>query len=139
MSRGLGDVYKRQAHNLLSALIDNHIYWGNKLKIDDKRIVWKRVMDMNDRALRFININTKGVAKEFPREDGFDITVASEVMAIFCLSNDLKDLEKRIGNITIAYQYRWQTYLCKRSKCPRTNDCSFKRCNKTERNTDFRK
>ena len=91
------------AHNLLSALIDNHIYWGNKLKIDDKRIVWKRVVDMNDRALRFININTKGVAKEFPREDGFDITVASEVMAIFCLSNDLKDLEKRIGNITIAY------------------------------------
>ena len=76
------------AHNLLSALIDNHIYWGNKLKIDDKRIVWKRVVDMNDRALRFININTKGVAKEFPREDGFDITVASEVMAIFCLSNE---------------------------------------------------
>ena len=91
------------AHNLLSALIDNHIYWGNKLNIDDKKIVWKRVMDMNDRALRSININTKGVAKDFPREDGFDITVASEVMAIFCLSNNLKDLEKRIGNITIAY------------------------------------
>jgi len=91
------------AHNLLSALIDNHIYWGNKLNIDDKKIVWKRVMDMNDRALRAININTKGVAKDFPREDGFDITVASEVMAIFCLSNNLKDLEKRIGNITIAY------------------------------------
>ena len=91
------------AHNLLSALIDNHIYWGNKLNIDDKKIVWKRVMDMNDRALRAININTKGVAKDFPREDGFDITVASEIMAIFCLSNNLKDLEKRIGNITIAY------------------------------------
>ena len=91
------------AHNLLSALIDNHIYWGNKLNIDDKKIVWKRVMDMNDRALRSININTKGVAKDFPREDGFDITVASEVMAIFCLSNNLKDLEKKIGNITIAY------------------------------------
>ena len=91
------------AHNLLSALIDNHIYWGNKLNIDDKKIVWKRVMDMNDRALRAININTKGVAKDFPREDGFDITVASEVMAIFCLANNLKDLEKRIGNITIAY------------------------------------
>jgi len=91
------------AHNLLSALIDNHIYWGNKLNIDDKKIVWKRVMDMNDRALRAININTKGVAKDFPREDGFDITVASEVMAIFCLSNNLQDLEKRIGNITIAY------------------------------------
>ena len=91
------------AHNLLSALIDNHIYWGNKLNIDDKKIVWKRVLDMNDRALRFVNINTKGVAKDFTREDGFDITVASEVMAIFCLANDIKDLEHRIGNITIAY------------------------------------
>tara|TARA_E500000178_G_scaffold356415_1_gene434094 strand:+ start:74 stop:1765 length:1692 start_codon:yes stop_codon:yes gene_type:complete len=91
------------AHNLLSAMIDNHIYWGNKLNIDENKIVWKRVMDMNDRALRFIDINTSGVAKNFKRVDGFDITVASEVMAIFCLSNDLKDLEKRIGNITIAY------------------------------------
>ena len=91
------------AHNLLSALIDNHIYWGNKLNINDKKIVWKRVLDMNDRALRFVNINTKGVAKDFTREDGFDITVASEVMAIFCLANNLKDLENRIGNITIAY------------------------------------
>ena len=91
------------AHNLLSALIDNHIYWGNKLNIDEKKIVWKRVMDMNDRALRVVNINTKGVVKNFFREDGFDITVASEVMAIFCLSNNLKDLEKKIGNITIAY------------------------------------
>ncbi len=91
------------AHNLLSALIDNHIYWGNKLAIDVRRIVWKRVMDMNDRSLRSININLGGVANGFPREDGFDITVASEIMAIFCLSNDLGDLEKRIGNITIAY------------------------------------
>ena len=91
------------AHNLLSALIDNHIYCGNKLDIDVRRIVWKRVMDMNDRSLRSININLGGVANGFPREDGFDITVASEVMAIFCLSNDLEDLEKRIGNITIAY------------------------------------
>ena len=91
------------AHNLLSALIDNHIYWGNKLDIDVRRIVWKRVMDMNDRSLRSININLCGVANGFPREDGFDITVASEIMAIFCLSNDLEDLEKRIGNITIAY------------------------------------
>ncbi|MDC1112099.1 formate--tetrahydrofolate ligase [Candidatus Pelagibacter sp.] len=91
------------AHNLLSALIDNHIYWGNKLDIDVRRIVWKRVMDMNDRSLRSININLGGVANGFPREDGFDITVASEIMAIFCLSNDLDDLEKRIGNITIAY------------------------------------
>ncbi|MDC3037377.1 formate--tetrahydrofolate ligase [Candidatus Pelagibacter sp.] len=91
------------AHNLLSALIDNHIYWGNKLDIDVRRIVWKRVMDMNDRSLRSININLGGVANGFPREDGFDITVASEIMAIFCLSNDLEDLEKRIGNITIGY------------------------------------
>ncbi len=91
------------AHNLLSALIDNHIYWGNKLNIDLRRIVWKRVMDMNDRALRSININLGGVANGFPREDGFDITVASEIMAIFCLANNLEDLEKRIGNITVAY------------------------------------
>ncbi len=91
------------AHNLLSALIDNHIYWGNKLNIDVRRIVWKRVLDMNDRALRSININLGGVANGFPREDGFDITVASEIMAIFCLANNLDDLEKRIGNITVAY------------------------------------
>ena len=91
------------AHNLLSALIDNHIYWGNKLNIDVRRMVWKRVLDMNDRALRSININLGGVANGFPREDGFDITVASEIMAIFCLSNDLHDLENRIGNITVAY------------------------------------
>ena len=91
------------AHNLLSALIDNHIYWGNKLNIDVRRVTWKRVMDMNDRALRSININLGGVANGFPREDGFDITVASEIMAIFCLANDLEDLENRIGNITIGY------------------------------------
>ena len=91
------------AHNLLAALIDNHIYWGNKLNIDVRRIEWKRVIDLNDRALRSININLGGVANGFPREDGFDITVASEIMAIFCLSNNLKDLEKKIGNMTIAY------------------------------------
>jgi len=91
------------AHNLLSALIDNHIYWGNKLNIDVRRIEWRRVVDLNDRALRHININLGGVANGFPREDGFDITVASEIMAIFCLSNNLKDLEEKIGNITVAY------------------------------------
>ena len=91
------------AHNLLSALIDNHIYWGNKLNIDVRRIVWRRVVDLNDRALRSINANLGGIANGFPREDGFDITVASEVMAIFCLSNSLKDLEEKIGNITIGY------------------------------------
>ena len=101
------------AHNLLSAMIDNHIYWGNKLNIDEKKIVWKRVMDMNDRALRFIDINTSGVAKDFKRVDGFDITVASEVMAIFCLAKDLNDLEKKIGNITIAYNKEGQPIFAK--------------------------
>ena len=91
------------AHNLLSALIDNHIYWGNKLNIDVRRIVWKRVMDMNDRSLRSIVVDLGGVANGYPRQDGFDITVASEIMAIFCLATDLKDLETRIGNITIGY------------------------------------
>ncbi len=101
------------AHNLLSAMIDNHIYWGNTLNFDEKRIVWKRVMDMNDRALRFIDINTNGVAKDFKRVDGFDITVASEVMAIFCLAKDLNDLEKKIGNITIAYNKDGQPIFAK--------------------------
>ena len=92
------------AHNLLSALIDNHIYWGNEQNIDVRRIAWRRVMDMNDRALREIVASLGGVANGYPREAGFDITVASEVMAILCLSNDLKDLEKRLGNIIIGYR-----------------------------------
>ena len=91
------------AHNLLSALIDNHIYWGNKLGIDSRRVTWKRVLDMNDRALRSIVNSMGGVSNGYPREDGFDITVASEVMAILCLSMDLKDLERRLGNIIIGY------------------------------------
>ena len=91
------------AHNLLSALIDNHIYWGNKLNIDPDNIKWKRVVDLNDRALRNIKINLGKLKNNIPREDGFDITVASEVMAIFCLSNNLKELEEKIGNITVAY------------------------------------
>ena len=91
------------AHNLLAAMIDNHIYWGNSLEIDERRIVWRRVMDMNDRALRDIVVNLGGVANGFPRQTGFDITVASEVMAILCLSNDLADLEKRLGDIVVAY------------------------------------
>ncbi len=92
------------AHNLLSAMIDNHIYWGNTQNIDTRRVVWRRVMDMNDRALREIVCSLGGVANGFPREAGFDITVASEVMAILCLANDLKDLEKRLGDIIIAYR-----------------------------------
>ncbi|MDY0882976.1 formate--tetrahydrofolate ligase [Dongia soli] len=91
------------AHNLLSALIDNHIYWGNELGFDSRRITWRRVMDMNDRALRQINNSLGGVSNGFPREDGFDITVASEIMAIFCLSTDLADLTKRLGNIIVGY------------------------------------
>ena len=91
------------AHNLLSALIDNHVYWGNDLNIDIRRVVWRRVIDLNDRSLRSININLGGITNGFPREDGFDITVASEIMAIFCLSRNLKDLEEKIANITIAY------------------------------------
>ena len=91
------------AHNLLSALIDNHIYWGNSLGIDPRRIAWRRALDMNDRALRSIVNSLGGVANGYPREDGFDITVASEVMAIFCLAMDVKDLERRIGNIVIGY------------------------------------
>lgn len=91
------------AHNLLSAMIDNHIYWGNALDIDERRIVWRRVMDMNDRALRDMVVSLGGVANGFPRQTGFDITVASEVMAILCLSNDLADLEKRLGDIVVAY------------------------------------
>jgi formate--tetrahydrofolate ligase len=91
------------AHNLLSALVDNHIYWGNDLGFDTRRVTWRRVMDMNDRALRNIVSSLGGVANGFPREDGFDITVASEVMAIFCLATDLKDLTKRLGNIIVGY------------------------------------
>ncbi|MFT6581809.1 MAG: formate--tetrahydrofolate ligase [Alphaproteobacteria bacterium] len=91
------------AHNLLSALIDNHIYWGNALNIDARRVSWRRVVDMNDRALRDVVMSLGGVANGFPRQSGFDITVASEVMAIFCLATDLEDLKKRLGNIVVAY------------------------------------
>src|SRR5437764_7135482 len=91
------------AHNLLAALVDNHIYWGNALGIDSRRVAWRRVMDMNDRALRSIVSSLGGAANGFPREDGFDITVASEVMAIFCLAKDLDDLKKRLSNIIIGY------------------------------------
>ncbi len=91
------------AHNLLAAMVDNHIYWGNKLDIDQRRVAFRRVVDMNDRALRSIVSSLGGVANGFSREDGFDITVASEIMAIFCLANDLADLTERIGNIVVAY------------------------------------
>ncbi|CDZ34491.1 Formate--tetrahydrofolate ligase [Neorhizobium galegae bv. officinalis] len=93
------------AHNLLSTMIDNHIYWGNAENMDTRRISWRRVMDMNDRALRQTVVSLGGVANGFPRESGFDITVASEVMAILCLAADLKDLERRLGDIVIGYRF----------------------------------
>ena len=92
------------AHNLLSSLIDNHIYWGNELGIDQRRITWGRVVDLGDRALRKVNVNLGGISNGFPREDKFDITVASEIMAIFCLATSIEDLQKRIGDIIIAYR-----------------------------------
>ena len=101
------------AHNLLSAMIDNHIYWGNELDIDIRRIAWKRVLDMNDRALRQITCSLGGVANGFPREAGFDITVASEVMAILCLASDLADLEKRLGDMIVAYRRDRSPVYCR--------------------------
>ena len=92
------------AHNLLAAMIDNHIYWGNELEIDTRRVVWRRVVDMNDRALRQITASLGGVPNGFPRETGFDITVASEVMAILCLSKNLSDLQERLGAMIVAYR-----------------------------------
>ena len=92
------------AHNLLSAMIDNHIYWGNEKEIDVRRVVWRRVLDMNDRALRHNILSMGGVANGFPRESGFDITVASEIMAILCLANDMQDLQARLGAIIIGYR-----------------------------------
>ncbi|MGH6633802.1 MAG: formate--tetrahydrofolate ligase, partial [Sphingopyxis sp.] len=93
------------AHNLLSAMIDNHIYWGNELGIDTRRVAWRRVMDMNDRALREIVCSLGGVANGYPREAGFDITVASEIMAVFCLATGIADLRDRLGRITFGYTY----------------------------------
>jgi len=101
------------AHNLLSALIDNHVYWGNEQEIDIRRIAWRRVMDMNDRALRQITASLGGVANGFPREAGFDITVASEVMAILCLATDLEDLQKRLGDIIVAYRRDKSPVYCR--------------------------
>jgi formate--tetrahydrofolate ligase len=106
------------AHNLLSAMIDNHIYWGNELGIDTRRVAWRRVMDMNDRALRDIVCSLGGVANGYPREAGFDITVASEIMAILCLSTSIADLERRIGQIVVAYRKDKTPVLAKDLKAP---------------------
>ncbi|QFT94089.1 Formate--tetrahydrofolate ligase [Roseovarius sp. THAF9] len=101
------------AHALLSAMIDNHVYWGNDAEIDTRRIVWRRVVDMNDRSLRQITSSLGGVANGFAREDGFDITVASEVMAILCLAKDLKDLEERLGAMIVAYRRDRSPVYCR--------------------------
>lgn len=101
------------AHNLLSAMIDNHIYWGNALEIDQRRVSWRRVLDMNDRALRDTVTSLGGVANGFPRQTGFDITVASEVMAILCLSKDLSDLQQRLGDMIVAYRRDRSPVYCR--------------------------
>ncbi len=101
------------AHNLLSAMIDNHIYWGNELEIDQRRVVWRRVVDMNDRALRDIVTSLGGVANGFPRQAGFDITVASEVMAILCLASNIEDLQRRLGDIIVAYRRDRSPVYCR--------------------------
>ena len=101
------------AHNLLSAMIDNHIYWGNELDIDQRRVAWRRVVDMNDRALRDIVTSLGGVSNGFPRQSGFDITVASEVMAILCLATDIEDLQKRLGDIIVAYRRDRSPVFCR--------------------------
>ncbi len=101
------------AHSLLSAMLDNHIYWGNEQDIDIRRVQWRRVVDMNDRALRQINVSLGGVANGFPREGGFDITVASEVMAILCLAKDLQDLEQRLGDMIVAYRRDRSPVFCR--------------------------
>jgi len=101
------------AHNLLAAMIDNHIYWGNEQNIDLRRVVWRRVIDMNDRALRDVVTSLGGVANGYPKQSGFDITVASEVMAILCLANDLSDLRKRLGEIIVAYRKDRTPVFCK--------------------------
>ena len=106
------------AHNLLSALVDNHVYWSNELKLDSRRVSWRRVVDMNDRALRQITVSLGGVANGFPRESGFDITVASEIMAIFCLAEDLDDLQRRLGNIIVGYTRQRNPVLARDVNAP---------------------
>ena len=101
------------AHSLLAAMIDNHVYWGNELEIDVRRVVWRRVVDMNDRALRDVTLSLGGVAHGFPREGGFDITVASEVMACLCLASDLSDLQRRLGDMIVAYRRDRTPVFCR--------------------------
>ncbi len=124
------------AHNLLSAMIDNHIYWGNELDIDARRIVWRRVMDMNDRALRDIVVSLGGVSNGFPRQTGFDITVASEVMAILCLSNDLDDLREAAGRHRRGLYPREEAGLLPRHQGRRRDDGAAEGCDAAEPRAD---
>ena len=101
------------AHNLLSAMIDNHLYWDNELRLDSRRVSWRRVVDINDRALRNITVGLGGITNGFARETGYDITVASEIMAIFCLANSVKDLERRLGNIVVGQTRRREAVTAK--------------------------
>ena len=123
------------AHNLLSAMVDNHIYWHNEMKFDSRRVAWRRVVDMNDRALRQITASLGGVANGFPRESGFDITVASEVMAIFCLAENLEDLHNRLGAIIVGYT-RERPNLCSRSVSRWLNGGAAKRCTASKSGPD---
>ena len=127
-----GDMHAiTSANNLLCAIIDNHLQQGNVLRIDPRRILVKRCLDINDRSLRNITIGLGGKANGIPREDGFVITVASEVMAILCLSEDLTDLKNRLGNILVAYSFFRKPDICQRFKCKRCNGRTFERRNKS--------
>ena len=118
-----GDIHAiTTANNALSALIDNHLHQGNALRIDPRRITWKRVLDMNDRALRNVTIGLGGPAQGVPREESFDITVASEIMAVFCLATSLQDLKERIARIVIGYTYDKEAVTVRDTRCPRGVD-----------------
>ena len=122
-----GDIHAiTSANNLLSAIIDNHIFQGNNLDI--KNVTWKRCVDLNDRQLRKVETGLSGEKNMEPRTDGFDITVASEIMAIFCLASDLQDLKRRIGNIIIGYNSKEEPITAKCLKAERSTNSPFKRC-----------
>lgn len=124
------------ANNALSALIDNHLQQGNDLGIDPRRIIWKRVLDLNDRALRQVIVGLGSPVNGVPREDGFDITVASEIMAILCLATDLKDLKKRLADIVVAYTYdRKPVYV--RDLKVEDIDINSKRCYQAKLGADY--
>ena len=132
-----GDMHAiTAANNLLCAILDNHLQQGNQLNIDPRRVLFKRCMDMNDRALRFVNVGLGGKANGVPREDGFQITVASEVMAILCLAADLQDLKERLGNILVAYTYDNRPVYAKRPSGKRLDGSSSERCNQTKPGSD---